>query len=271
MTVVLDFHAHAFPDHVAERAVPALAESGGVAPHHDGRVASLLGAMDRTGVAASVICSIATRPGQFEPILAWSGEIRSQRIIPFPSVHPEDPDLLDHLARIREEGFLGIKMHPYYQGFALDEERLMPLYGQVERLGLVLVMHTGFDIAFPRDPIASPARIRTVIDRFPGLKLVATHMGAWQDWDQVEELLIGRPLFLDISFSLQFLDREQARRMILAHPEGYVLFGTDSPWADQAEVIALLRALDLGSRREEMILGENGCRLLGIDPETLDP
>ena len=71
--------------------------------------------MDRSGIDQSVLCSIATRPEQFFPILEWSKAIRSDRIIPFPSLHPADPQLLEHLQVIHDEGFKGVKMHPYYQ------------------------------------------------------------------------------------------------------------------------------------------------------------
>ncbi|WP_211248521.1 hypothetical protein [Desulfobulbus elongatus] len=45
--------------------------------------------MARSGVERSVLCSIATRPEQFSPILDWSKAIRSERIEPFPSLHPD--------------------------------------------------------------------------------------------------------------------------------------------------------------------------------------
>lgn len=259
---IIDFHAHAFPDPVAARAIPALEHAGQVTALLDGRLDSLVASMDRAGIARSVICSIATRPEQFASILAWSASIRSERIIPFPSFHPASPDALAQIAAIRAAGFVGIKMHPYYQEFVLDEERMWSLYEAMAAEGLILVMHTGFDIGFPRDRICDPEKIVRVIERVPQLTLVATHLGAWDDWDAVEELLIGRPLYLDISYSLQFLDSERARRMVRSHPAGYVLFGSDSPWADQGEVVGLLKGLDLGVALEEAILGGNAGRLL---------
>ena len=145
MVGIIDFHAHAFPDKVAAGAVPALAAAGNVSPCLDGRIASLLADMDRVGIEKSVLCSIATKPGQFEAILAWSQAIRSERIIPFPSFHPENPNALENIRIIKENGFKGIKMHPYYQNFILDDERMFPLYEQISEAGLILVMHTGFN------------------------------------------------------------------------------------------------------------------------------
>jgi len=264
MPGIIDFHAHAFPDQVAAAAVPALAERGKITPCLDGRIDSLLSAMDRAGIEKSVLCSIATRPGQFDSILAWSKNIRSERLIPFPSFHPENPQALENIRIIREEGFQGIKMHPYYQNFSIDEERLFPFYEAMSAAGLILVMHTGFDIGFPREDIAGPGRIRRVIERFPELKFVATHLGAWEMWDQVRELLTGCRIYMDISFSLQYLSPEEARAMLLAHPADRLLFGTDSPWACQEEVAALLKSLQLGAEIEERIFSGNARELLGI-------
>ena len=115
MVGAIDIHTHAFPDHIAPKAIPTLEKEGGIKAYLNGTVAALLDSMDRAGVEQSVLCSIATRPEHFDPILEWSKAIRSERIEPFPSLHPEDPQLLEHLQLIHDEGFKGGKMHSYYQ------------------------------------------------------------------------------------------------------------------------------------------------------------
>jgi predicted TIM-barrel fold metal-dependent hydrolase len=262
MQGIIDFHAHAFPDKVAASAIPYLEEEGDVKAIHDGRIASLLQMMDREGVAKSVICSIASRPTQFEAILSWSKQIRSDRLIPFPSFHPCDPQALEHISMIKEEGFKGIKMHPYYQQFFLDDEQMYPAYEKITKLGLILVMHTGFDLAYPRIRRCDPQQILNIVLRFPELKLVTTHLGAWEQWGEVEDLLVGRNIYMDISYTLDQLDSEIARRIIMHHPEKYILFGTDSPWCGPLETYKLLHALNLGDRREELICIKNGKALL---------
>ncbi len=259
---IIDFHAHIFPDAVAETAIPFLAEEGNVKAFHDGKLASLIESMDTAGIDQSVVCCIATKPSQFKSIFTWCQEIGSERIVPFPSVHPDDRDFLDQLGRIRQAGFQGIKMHPYYQDFFIAEERMLPIYKKLCQEDLILVMHTGFDIAFPRVRRAAPEAIRTVTSRFPDLKMVTTHLGAWEMWDEVEEQLIGRPIYMDISYSLDFMEKERARKMIMNHPPEYVLFGTDSPWADQKDAVKAVWDLDLGESRTRAILGGNAARLL---------
>ena len=48
-----------------------------------------------------------------------------ERIVPFPSLHPKDPLLLEHLQVVHDEGFKGIKMHSYYQLAKIKVEYLL--------------------------------------------------------------------------------------------------------------------------------------------------
>lgn len=263
MQRIIDFHAHAFSDDLAERAMKHLAaESEGVEPCHDGRLSSLIECMDDAGIEKSVVCPIATKPKQFDGILGWCKEIRSERIIPFPSIHPDDEKCLERLEEIKQAGFKGVKTHPYYQQFKADEEKMMAIYEKIQSLDLMLVMHTGYDIAFEFDDRSVPQRVLNVSENFPEMKYITTHFGGWEVWDDVEKYLIGKPIYMEISFSLPYLSVEQARRMILNHPKGYIMFGTDSPWQDHKLTIELLKKLDLGQEIEDLILYGNAERLL---------
>ena len=66
---IIDCHTHAFPDALAERAMAQLlAETDSVTAFLDGKLSSLLASMDANNIEKSVLCSIATKPSQFEPI-----------------------------------------------------------------------------------------------------------------------------------------------------------------------------------------------------------
>jgi predicted TIM-barrel fold metal-dependent hydrolase len=264
MAGIIDIHTHAFPDQIARFAIPTLEREGNIKAYLNGTVADLLDSMDRSGVERSVICSIATRPEQFQPILEWSNAIRSDRIIPFPSLHPRDPDLLDHLQLIHDLGFKGVKMHPYYQDYVLDDVNLFALYERMSELGLILVIHAGYDIAFPRVRRADPQRIVDVCRQFPELRMIATHLGGWEEWDEVRTILTGEPIYMEISFALDFLDQIRLRDILLHHPPEYLLYGTDSPWTDQATTLKMLKKLGLPDLLFEQIVSTNPHRLLDL-------
>lgn len=259
----IDFHVHAFPEEISERAISRIEGLSGIKAVLDGTLGSLLASMDDAGIERSVILSIATKPTQFSSILGWSRKIASERIIPFLSVSPADPQARENVRIAAEEGFRGLKFHPYYQDFDLDDAAMDPVFAAMEERGLIFVSHTGFDHAFPFVRKAEPARVLRVLERFPRLVFIATHLGAWQDWELAETQLPGANLWIDTSFSLEFMPREDARRLILRFPAERVLFGTDSPWADQRKSLALLRSLSLGTAREEAILSGNARALLG--------
>lgn len=264
----IDFHTHIFPDLLAKRSIPFLEQQGKVKAQLDGTLASLLQSMDRANIEKSIICSIATRPSQFDSILAWSDEIRSPRIIPLPSVHPEDRHMVEHIGRISRAGFLGIKLHPYYQQFSVDDKRLFPAYERLAAEKLLVVMHTGHDIAFPASDIAAPWRIAKVVEQFPELLLITTHCGAWKQWEEVRRFLLGRPVYMDVSFSLDMMGREKAKAFLESHDEDYLLFGSDSPWEDQVRAISQVKELHLAPQREEKLLRGNALRLLGRKGEA---
>jgi predicted TIM-barrel fold metal-dependent hydrolase len=260
---IIDFHTHAFPDALAPSAMDTLlAKAPGTPAHRDGTVGSLLGSMDEAGIEKSVLCCIATRPEQFDSILRWCGEIRSKRLIPFPSVHPADPERIARLCQIKAEGFRGIKMHPYYQNFHVSDDRMLAFYEEASRLGLVLVTHSGFDMAFPRERRADPESLLRISETFPGLRLVTAHLGGWQQWEEVRRYLLGRPVYMEISFAMQDLVRATAREMLMAHPAEYLLFGSDSPWTDQRETVLRLEELRLPPSRLDRLLRRNAEDLL---------
>lgn len=272
----IDFHTHAFPDALADRAITYLEQEANCKAFHNGRAAALLDSMDRAGIDLAVVCSIATKPSQFEPIRQWSRQMASTRLAMLPSIHPDDPEAAAQVDQLAADGFKGIKLHPYYQRFVIDEDRMLPLYERMQHHRLILVCHTGFDIAFPRERRADPARVARVAELFPRLRFVATHLGGWADWEEVKKHLLEKPILIETSFALEYMPREQARTMLTAHPEDYLLFGTDSPWADQAAELQRMRALGLPPRRLEKILAANAQKVLGLprltaDEDTLAP
>jgi len=70
--MIIDFHVHAFPDKVAEKAIEAFEDIYKVKCLSDGRIDSLLVRMAESGVDVSVIQPVSTDPRQVESINTWS-------------------------------------------------------------------------------------------------------------------------------------------------------------------------------------------------------
>lgn len=260
--MIIDFHTHAFPDSLAEKAMASLHSKGNAKSYLNGKISSLLKSMDSVGIEKSIICNIATKPSQFMPIIEWSKSIHSDRIIPLPSIHPADSDIKNKIKIISEEGFKGIKIHPYYQEFILDNEKVYPIYENVQKYNLFIISHAGYDIAFSRKKVADTPKILNVIKKFPELKFITSHFGGWSNWDEVEKHLIGKNIFMEISYSLECMSDDQAKRMLNNHPADYLLFGTDSPWTDQKNALNLLKSFNLDKERMDKILYKNAQKFL---------
>jgi len=272
--MLIDVHTHTFPDAIAERALKKLVEKTGhsIAPAGDGTVRDLLGQMRRDGVDYAVVCPVATKPEQFEGILAEAlmlrdgarGEDAQRHLIPFASVHPADEARFAHLAAVAEKGIKGVKLHPYYQSFTLDAPDMLDYYRCCRDLGLVVQCHCGFDIGFPFDLICNPERVANVIRNTPGLKLIAAHLGGWRHWSEGAKCLPGKDVFLDTAVLEAHFGDEDAKRILRQHPADKLLFATDWPWLGFADGLRYVRSMGLSPETERAILGGNAAALLGV-------
>ncbi|MHB9133074.1 MAG: amidohydrolase family protein [Armatimonadota bacterium] len=263
--MIIDFHTHTFPDALAARALAVLAERAGVPTYTDGTCAGLQASMRRAGVDLSVMAPIATRPSQARSINAWAAEQNRKYtdLICYGSIHPAQEDWAEEIDRLVADGIRGIKFHPDYQEFFVDEDRMLPIYRALAEANLVVLIHAGIDIGLPPPVHCPPERLAHVLNAVPELTIVAAHMGGYAQWDEVEQYLVGRDLYFDTSFSLTDMGPERMAALIHAHGAEHVLFATDSPWTDQAAEVTGIRALDLMEEEKTAILGGNAERLLG--------
>lgn len=268
--MIIDFHVHCFPIELAARAIPKLAKAGGVPAHLDGTVPALLQSMDKAGIDVSVVQHVATRPGQEAKINSWAAAIQSERIACFAALHPDSLDWQDQIQRIVDLGLLGVKLHPDYQGFFVDEKRVFPIYEALCRQGLPVLFHAGLDVQFQEPCHCPPKRLRKVVEQFPEGIWIAAHMGGYRRWEEVWEHLVGLPLYFDTSYSYHQLGAAGMNKLIKAHGPERILFGSDSPWADQQVAISEVRSLDMTNSEKQAVLGRNALRLLGGGLKTAE-
>jgi predicted TIM-barrel fold metal-dependent hydrolase len=262
--MIIDFHVHCFADELAQRAVEVLVGVGGLPARSDGTVSGIRSSMKKAGVDKSVLLSIATKPQQTTKINQWAASIQADDIIPFGTLHPDFGDWKAELARIRSDGLKGVKFHPDYQQFYVNDPKMYPIYEKAAELGLVVIFHAGLDIGLPPPYHCTPERLQQVVREFRGTTFVAAHMGGYAYWDEVERYLAGEDLYFDTSFGLQSMKREQFDRIASLHGYDKLLFATDSPWEDQTEEVERLRGAMLSERLEKAVLGENAAKLLGL-------
>lgn len=267
MSRIIDFHTHCFPEKIAAKAIASLSRcSGDAIPLHAGTTGSLLERALAGGADGAVALNIATNPRQQESVNSFAIETNNQfpALHAFGSVHPDSPDALEELTRIHEAGLKGVKLHPDYQHFFVDEDRMLPIYEKIAALGLITVFHAGVDIGYP-DPVhCTPERLAHILPAFGDAPVVAAHMGGYLCWKDVLHFLAGKALYFDTAFSFSRMPPDWARAIIRAHGAKKILLGSDMPWSDTGNEIRFVKSLGFPPEETEQMLGGNACRLLHI-------
>jgi len=264
---VIDFHVHAFPDELAARAIPQMSARAGVPACFDGTVRGLLASMRSHGIDISVLQPVATKPEQVEGINRWSAELRAEPgLLSFGALHPDqEVEALERqITFLLANGFRGVKLHPDYQRFHPDEDRMESLYARLERAGLAVLFHAGVDLGLYPPLMGAPEQIEQVQKVFPRLTIIAAHMGGFRRWDDVERHLVGTPVWLDTAYCADDCPTERFREMVQGHGSGKVLFASDGPWADQGRSLEFIRRVGLPVEDVRAIEGENARALLKI-------
>ncbi|MCI8553635.1 MAG: amidohydrolase family protein [Clostridiales bacterium] len=279
--MIVDFHTHLFPDAMAKRALHQLLENtrayaslyGETRAHTDATAAGLTASQKKAGIGLSLVLPIATSSRPSPTLNDFAAQVdRMPGLRSFGSVHPRNPAFREELHRIRELGLKGIKLHPEYQDCFADDPEIVAVVREAAALDLTVVFHAGQDIGMAPPARCTPARVRRLRQAVPDARLVLAHMGGYRIWEQVEEALPELKVMLDTSFCLPNHPEEWERfaRLIRLAGVENVLFGTDSPWADQQEsleaAVRFLEEYGFSAVEQAAILGGNACRLLEEQP-----
>lgn len=261
--MIIDCHAHCFPDGIAARTLRQLSHNAGnLKSWTDGTIGGLKNVMGKLGIDQSWVLNIATTPRQQAAVNQFAALINGGSICAFGSVYPDAPDVLSELDRIVALGLKGIKFHPYFQQFALDDPKMIPIYHRAAQLGLITVFHMGYDIGFADTESAAPAALARILPVFDGAPVVAAHLGGSFCWSAAQKWLSGLPVYLDTSFCCGRIPLPEARKIIDRHDIKRLLFGTDLPWSDPAQEMDFVASLGLSPEETAAVMGRNAARLL---------
>ena len=260
---VIDMHTHIFPRQVARKATAAVADYFGrpEPPRYDGTAEELSNLLTRTGIDYALVFSAATTPHQVEAIdrYIWSEAVKEPRFLPCGTLHAGYENYRTELAWMREHGIHGIKLHPEFQHFPLDDERLFPMFEEMEREDMFLIAHMGS----PKADVSGPAHMLRVAGTFPRLRCICAHLGNWGDWD-IEKI---RPLtrlpnvYTDISSTFNYTaDHAALYAIIREYDPTHIFYGSDYPiWRPEKE-LRRARELYLPEELLEDVLFNNFAR-----------
>jgi aminocarboxymuconate-semialdehyde decarboxylase len=190
-------------------------------------------------------------------------------------------------------GLRGTFFHSNIGGQGLDAQRLDPLYGRIEQLGLPLFLHPtrsvmasalqdyglDFMVGYMFDTTVAALRLvfGGVLDRFPGLEIVHPHLGAAVpflagriDHESSQPYALGKSLerkpseYLSQFYADIVGNSSAALELALKfYGSERILFGSDFPWWDPQIGIDLVESTcDENERR--LVYETNARRLLGV-------
>lgn len=258
---IVDFHAHAFHDKIAEKAAQNLNEYYGIPLAGNGLFSVLLDSMKESGIDKLVVHATATKAAQVEVINDYVAGLITPDIIGFGTLHPDYQGFEKELDRIVSLGLRGIKLHPIFQDFAIDTPVMLSVYRAIAERRLPVLLHVGDE----NSDKSTPRRLAAVLDAIPDLTVVAPHLGGYAEWEDAKTYLLGREnVYLDTSSAIRFMSPEAAAEIIRTHGADRVLFGTDYPLALHKDELLRFDALPLTKEEQEQILWKNAYRLLEL-------
>lgn len=259
---IVDFHAHAFHDSIAVKAANHLNTYYDIPLAANGLFYHLVQSMRVNKIDKLVVHATATKPSQVQNINNYIASLTNEDILGFGTVHYAYPNVEEELDRIEQLGLRGIKFHPVFQGFAIDDEKMFLIYDKIAGRFPVL-MHTGDK----HTDASSPKRMAKILERYPNMTVVAAHLGGYREWDEALKYIIGKNCYIDTSSAIRFLEPAKAREIIRAHGTDKVLFGTDYPLALHPEELEFFDKLELSAEENEQILWKNAYQLLNLKEE----
>lgn len=257
--MVIDFHAHVYPEKIAAKAVAGIGDFYHVKMQGDGTAEGLINNGKPAGIDRFVVFSAAANPSQVIPINDYIASIcrDHKEFTGFGTLHYDMDDPVSEMDRLIGLGLKGLKFHPDMQSFFIDDIKMMKIYAAAEGR-IPLIFHTG-DYRYD---FSHPSRLAKVLDIFPGLRVIAAHFGGWSVFDIAYDHLKDKNCFFDVSSSLPFLGLRRARELIRAYGAERILFGSDYPMWNPAGVLQEFMKIDLDDNEREMILCSNARKLV---------
>jgi hypothetical protein len=283
--LIVDFHAHAYSPEFIERIAARVARGGW--EHHlppaavaagfrgptmviEGSPRSLVEAMSSAGIDRATVMPVAYRPEWARDLNDWTLDACDghPELIPFASIHPDDPGWRVELARVLARGARGVKIHPELQlhrgSACLLEDSYLEVFEAVSQAGVPVVTCTFFREEVLAGSEGVGPRLKSVVSMFPRLRLVAAHMGAMLNW-AANHAIIGSSAYLDLAFVPNQIEDRELVRMIRAHGADRVLFGSDAPYAHPKDMLEGVLRLGLHDDELDALLWRNAADLIDLE------
>ena len=174
-----DAHAHIYPGKIAEKATDSVGDFYHIPMQNVGLPHVLAQRGGEAGIDRFLVCSVATKVEQVRSINQFIQEKcqKYPQFIGLGAWHQDITDIEGEMDDIQRRGLRGIKLHPDFQRFLIDDERMLPVYQEANRRGLPILFHTGDS----RTDFSTPRRLMNVLEKIPDFTCIAAHLGGYSE------------------------------------------------------------------------------------------
>ena len=217
----------------------------------------------KAGISKFVVHSCATKAAQVRHINEFiKAEINEHKeFLGFMTLHQDltEEEVYREVEWCKNNGFKGVKLHPDFQKFNIDDKRVEKFYRAVGDK-LPILFHTGDD----RYDYSKPYRLANVAKKFKNVNFIGAHFGGYRCWDQVDCYNGLDNVYFDTSSSLPFISVEKAESLIRKFGVEKFFFGTDFPMWNASEEIERFNKIPLTDAEREKIFAVNLKNLLKL-------
>lgn len=260
---IIDTHAHIFPSKIATKAVNSIGNFYGIGMDGTGELDCLLSHGERAGVTHYIVCSSATTASQVHSINGFICAAIDGRdnVFGLGALHPDltDEELDKAIDFIISNGLIGVKLHPDFQRFNIDDKAAYRIYQRCEGR-LPILFHTGDE----RYDFSAPSRLARVARDFPSLKCIGAHFGGYSRWDELDCYIGLDNVYFDTSSALFKLKSDEAKALIEQFGADKFMFGVDYPMWDHAAELERFDKIGLDADVRRKILCENAIKLYNL-------
>lgn len=262
---IIDAHAHIYPEKIAQKATETIGVFYDIKMQMPaGTAQRLIEEGSAAGVSRYVVHSVATTAHQVRSINEFlKRELEAHpEFIGFIALHQDlsEQEVESEVAWALENGFKGIKLHPDFQKFNIDDEGVEKFYRAASGK-LPILFHIGDD----RYDYSAPYRLVKMAKKYPDTTFIAAHFGGYRCWDNAEIYVGLKNVYFDTCSSLPFITPEKAKEIIDMLGADRFFFATDFPMWDATEELCRFNKIPLTDAERELIFSKNIKRLLNIE------
>lgn len=261
---IIDAHAHIYPEKIAKKATDAIGEFYDIQMEMPaGTTDQLIEDGSRAGITRYIVHSVATTAHQVRSInefIKKEADLHKE-FIPFMTLHQDltEEQTASEIEWAKNNAFKGIKLHPDFQKFNIDDEIAQKFYKHAGE-NFPILLHVGDD----RFDFSSPERLIKTAKKYPKVTFIAAHFGGYRKWNDAEEYKGLNNVYFDTCSSLPFITPKKAKEIIDMLGADKFFFGTDFPMWDAKEELNRFNQIDLTNEEKEKILSLNIKRVLGV-------